>query len=235
MATILNIIKDAVQSVLLLDRDDISTDVRDMCLAIVNTQGKIIFDSWPWDNSKIDEFDSPASDADGIITFAATVGEIRAIRSKSSSTQTSEPLYAQDDVLNALNGASVQSSGFTYLADSTAGYRRIKVPSQSALGDYRVLALKRCPTYSSLAVGDTGYDATVDYSLVGFVIDRAESALRAYLEDSLRAYNGFQMMGQGVQLLQMAKDRETKTQQREARVNPRSPMFSESDGSWRDG
>lgn len=234
MATIQAIIQDAVQSVMLVDRDNIPNEIRDLCLSVINTEGRIIFDAWPWDNAKIDEFDIPASDADGIVTFAATVGEIRAIRAVSSGTQSADPVFAQDEVLAAINGNTVDTARFIYLSDDSSGNRRIRLSAACDAGDYKVLALKRCPVYSALDSDDDGYDATVDYSLVGFVVDRAEPALRAFVEDAIRRYLGYPQMNRGAGLLQVAISRESKQQQKEHRVNPRYPMFSE-DSTWRDG
>ena len=234
MATVKNIIEDAVMAVLLLPKDEIQTDIRDLCLSVVNVQGRIIWDSWPFDNEKIDEFLSPASDSDGIITFGSTVDVIRSIRSVPASSDESVPIFAQDDIDAALRGLSVDTERFVYLADSSAGYRRIKVSAAAAAGDYKVLALKKFVTYQSTAVGGSGYDATRDYSLVSFALDRAEPALRAFVEDALRTYMGLQTVGNGPTLLALAINRETNQQQREKRVSPRYPAFDDLE-TWKDG
>lgn len=234
MATIKNIIEDAVQSVLLLPKDEIQTDIRDLCLSVVNVQGRIIYDSWPWDNSKIDEFTTPASDANGIITFESTVDVIRAIRSVPESSDSSVPIFNQDEIDAALRGQSVDTERFQYLADSSTGCRRIKISGTSDAGDFKVLALKKFVPYSALASTDSGYSATTDYSLVSFIIDRAEPALRAFVEDALRQYMGITVVGSGSTLLNIALNREQNQQQREIRISPRYPMFDDIE-MWKDG
>ena len=234
MATIKNLIEDAVQTVLLLPKDEIQTDIRDLCLSVINVQGRIIFDSWPWDNSKIDEFTTTASDADGIITLPTTVDVVRAIRTVPASSDSSIPIFNQDEIDAALRGQSVDTERFQYLADASTGARRIKISGTSAAGDFKVLALKKFVTYQSTAVGGSGYDATRDYNLVSFVIDRAEPALRAFVEDALRLYQGMPLANGGPTLLNIALNREQKQQQRERRVSPRYPMFDDVE-TWKDG
>jgi len=85
-ATFSEIITDCVQQALGLPRDQLEVELRDLALSAMNEQGRIIWDSWPWDNEKLDEFDSPTPDADGIITFAANVDVVRALRSLDSSS-----------------------------------------------------------------------------------------------------------------------------------------------------
>jgi hypothetical protein len=226
-----SLIQDSVQSVLLLPRDPLQTQIRDLALAEVNNQGRIIFDAWPWDNSKIDPFDSPASDSDGIITFASTVDVIRAIRTIDTANTTGIPIFNQDEINAAINGETVSSERFIHLADSAAGCRRIQVDEEKAAATYKVLALKRFITYQSLASTEAGYDATRDYALVSFVIDRAEPALRAFVDDALRRYSGTSPVGNGGELLSEAKNRETSQQQRERRAEPRYPAYEEV-GDW---
>lgn len=232
MATIKEIIQDAVQSVLHIDRDEIPEDIRDLCLSVVNVQGRLIYDSWPWDNSKVDEFVAPDSDSDGIIEFDSTVDIIRAIRSVGNEN-TSVAIFAQDDVLAAINGEEVTSDHFKHLSDSSDGNRRIMVDTANASNAYKVLALKRFVPYQALETTDEDYDAARDYKLVPFIIDKAEPALRAFLEDSLRAYNDMPVFNQGAARLAVAITRETQLQQREHRINPRYPMFQEAE-DWRD-
>lgn len=233
MATIKSLIQDAINEVLLIPRDEIPNDVRDMCIGLVNRYGRVVFDAWPWDNSKIDEAFLPESDSDGVVEFPATVGEIRAIRTVGTSSESSGPVFAQDEVLAAIGGDSVSSDRFIFLADSATGNRKIRLSGTSDGSSHKYLALKRCPVYSALASTDDGYVASVDYQLVGFVIDRAESALSAFLKDGLRQVNGYPQVGDGPAMLEMALKRETRHQQRETRVNPRYPMFTDIE-DWRE-
>lgn len=231
MATIKAIIQDSIQQVLGLERDPIPTDLRDLGLSVVNNQGRIIFDSWPWDNSKIDPFEASATDADGILTLPANVDVVRAVRTVGSN-ETSVPIFSQDEIQAALDGETVSSLRFIHLADASTGARRIRVSEEQPSGTYVVLALKRFVPYSALASSAQGYVAAQDYQLATFVIDKAEPALRAFVDDAVREYALMKPTGKGDKLLAVAINRETEHQQREKRVSPRYPMFSELDTSY---
>lgn len=233
MITIKNIIEDAVQQVLLLSKDEIATDVRDMCLSVINTEGKIIFDAWPWDNSKLDEAVLPDSDGDGIVTFPSTVDVVRAIRPISSSSIDASSLFAEDEIQAAIRGEGIGSERFQYLSDDSSGNRRIKIATADSSSEYYYLALKRFVEYSALSDTDDDYDADIDYALVGFYIDRAVPALRSFVEDKLRMTLNQKPEGRGAGLLQIAINRETQQQQRGHTISPRYPMFSDAE-DWRE-
>lgn len=218
-----------------LPRDPIATDIRDLALGMINARGRIIFDSWPWDNAKIDEFTAPTPAASGIITFLSNVESIRALKAFSAGdTDAGTRVWNQDELLAAAQGLDVASDRFIYLADSATGCRRIQVDADAGTENtYKVLALKRYVD----AVVDDDYDPAApedtptDYRVATFVIDRAEPALRAQVIDQLRIWDGEAPTGEGTSLVALAHRRETEDQDREKRFNPRYPMFAEV-GNW---
>ena len=209
----------------------IQSDIVDMALASYNVDGKTVFNAWPWDNSKLDEFTSPTPDSGGIITFAANVDIIRAIRyldaGTTDFTEEGTGTFNEDEILSARYGLSVGEDKWQTLADSTAGYRRIKVPTDNITSVIRVLAAKRfTPAVISAAYDPANPTATpTDYRVLSFEIDRAEPALREYMVDALRTYLGMGAVGKASTNLQVAINRETGQQNKEVRIEPKSPMF----------
>lgn len=232
-AVVKDILVDCIQQAMGLPRDPIQIDDRDLALASFNENGRIIWDSWSWDNEKIDEFEAPAADADGIITFAADVETIRAIKAvKTGTTDSTTRIWNQDDLIAAAHGVVVDSDKFIHLADYN-GLRRIRVATDEAVTSYRVLALARWvdvfvdPNYDE----DDPSATPLDYRVKTFIIDRAEPALRAAIKDDLRGAIGRRRTGNADKLLNMALQRETYDSDRERRVDPRYPMFIEL-GDW---
>jgi len=233
-ATFEEIIVDSVQLALGLPRDPIAVDVRDLALAVMNKQGRIIWDAWPWDDEKVDEFEAPAMDASGIVTFAATVDVVRAVRAiQSGSTDDSGTrIWNQDELVAAARGEAVESDRFITLAQS-GGCRRIQLADPDSDATYKVLALKRWVP----AVVDDAYSAgdptatPTDYRVLEYVPDRAEPAVREYVEDALREWDGQKARNQGDALLRQAWKRENEQGDRERRAEPRYPAFDEA-GNW---
>lgn len=232
-ASVKTLIQDCVQEALQLPRDPLAEDVRDLALQVYNTRGRDIFQAWPWDNTKIDEFTAPAA-VSGVITFTYEVGEVRGIRSLNTSTDaTGERLWNQDELQAATRGVSVESGRFIYLADSATGCRRIRIDAEDTTGVYRVLALKRFVQ----ATVESAYDedhpelTPTDYRVAVFTIDRAENALREFVKDALRLWAGEAPQNQGQTNLQNALQREQAHQDRERVATPRVPMFQEV-GQW---
>jgi len=233
MASIKDILVDCVQAGLGLPRDPIPTDIRDLALRVINQKGRAIFDSWPWDNSKVPEFTAPTAVA-GIITFASTVDVIRAIRPVTNDQDGAAPIWAQDEMLAAARGESVSSERFIPMPDDTAGCRRVKLGSVSETNTvYKALALLRWVD----ATVESTYDSTnpsatpTDYRYMTFLIDRAEPALREFAITALKKWKAGKSDDDGAELLRIAKKREDEQGDREHRINPRNPAFSEL-GNW---
>ena len=221
--TIDALIQDCVQLALGLPRSPIQTDVYNAALAAVNSEGQKIWDAWPWDNTKLDEFETPTPVADafgdGVITFAANVDTIRALRTITDTSDGSGTrIFNQNDIQAAELGETISSTKFIYLADDASGCRRIKV--NDSTGTYRALATFRFTPYT------TGTALTDSYP-----IDRAEQALRSFVCDALRIWGGEQVVGDGPSLLALAHDKENEVADRDFQMTPRSPMF-EDVGNW---
>lgn len=211
-------IKEIIQACLPivgLPADPIQNDVLAFCIARVNTDGRKIYDAWPWDNSKTPIF-SISSDANGVIKFASTVDVVRAVRKAGDGDGVSS-LFAEDEVLKARTGESVSSDSFQYLPDD-GGCRRIKVADADT--SYRVLTLARFVPFT-----------TANYATASFPIDRAEPALVEYLSDALREWQGLPRLDRGVDAMRIALSRETQHAAKEFRAYPASPMFQEV-GGW---
>lgn len=229
-ATVKQILQDCIQQALGLPRDPIQTDIRDLALGAYNEEGRIIWDSYPWDNEKLDPFDAPAA-VIGIITFAADVDAIRAIRGVDSSGNGTR-VWSEDELIAAANGETVSSERFQHLADAN-GCRRIRMATSTTLVTYSVLALKRFVD----AVVDAAYDPAdpaatpTDYRVMTFPADKAESALREMIKDKLRVFKGKPVRNMGDKLLETARRRDVLDTDRERRINPRSPNYSDI-GEW---
>lgn len=229
MATFKAIIENAVMDGLGLPKDPIPTDIRDIALATLNTQGKVIWLSWPWDNEKLDEFTVPSADADGIVVFGSDVEAIRGIRPLSDD---GDPCWNADELIAISSGSELDTEQFVYLADAN-GCRRIKLLKNTAGASFKALALRRWVD----AVVDPDYDSNdpdatpTDYRVLEFPLDRAEPAVGEFVKDALRAWSGESPRGQGSSMLQVAQNRENEQQERNRRCNPRAPLFEEA-GNW---
>lgn len=239
-STYWEIIRDAAMSALFLPADGVSEDILEIGLAAANEAAEEIWLSWPFDNEKMDEFETPAPDDDGIITFGSDVESVRALRAISTDAVTgierTQAIWNEVDVLAAYSGGSVSSDRFQHLAATSAGLRRIRVaiPTDGSTPTYKALGLKK---YTKATI-EGAYDSEdptatpTDYRVMTFVLDRAEGALRAKVKDALRMAQGMQTVGNGDALLQLALRREMIDSDREQRVNVRTPMFDEV-GDWR--
>jgi hypothetical protein len=232
-ATIKEIIQDCAREALGVEVEPLQTEVRDVGLASVNNRGRMIFDAWRWSNTLMDEFEAPAPDADGVITFDADVDVVRAVKAVSADGASQTRVWNEDQLIAAANGVSVSSDRFQHLADED-GCRRIVVDVSEGASTYRVLAMKRFVP----AVVDADYDeedpddTPTDYRVLTFAIDRAEQALRAAVMDDFRVWQGLAPRGDWQQLMQDAVRKEAWDSDYERRVDPRSPMFEEVGGWW---
>lgn len=229
------IIQDCIAEALCLPRDPISEELRDLALACLNEQAEIIWFRWKWDNEKLDEFEAPAADADGVITFDETVESIMAVRKVDEGETEGTGIWPEDEYLAAMRGDTVSSDKFQLLAADSDLNRRIlvPVPDDDEAPTYYVLALKKF----TRAIVDDDYDENdptatpTDYRVLTFPIDRALPALKAELKDSLRRSQNIPTEKKGKELLQVALDRETFDNIRDRRVVPQDPMFSDV-GNW---
>jgi len=217
--TIHELIQDCVQDGLGLPADPIQTDVYDRALRYVNSEGQKIWDAWPWDNTKLDEFEAPTPDSDGIITFASNVDIIRAVRTAGSDTEAGVRIYNQDEIQAAGYGQTVSSDHFIRLADDGSGNRRIQVDDEDAT--YRILATYRFTPYTTVTAATDSYP-----------IDVAEQALKAFVCDRLRIWAGEQPTGEGVDLLAQAHGKENDIADRDYQLLPRHPYFDETAYGW---
>ncbi len=235
--TISQIINECVQQALGLDpeTDGLQTEIRNVALNIANHKGKMMWDSWPWDNSKLDEFTAPTA-VDGVITFAANVDIIRAIRTVNTSQNSATPVFNEDEVVAARIGSVSPSDTYQHLSDSSDGYRRIKIDTTIATDasqTIKVLALKRWvdftvdAAYSASAPTATPYD----YRVATFPLDKAVPALKEFVIDGLKVWDGQAPGGGGSSALKIAIDREIQLQERERRIIPSTEYFSEV-GAW---
>jgi hypothetical protein len=229
--TFWQIIQNAVQDGLGLPRDPIAVDIRDLALSSANNRGKIIWSSWPFDNEKMDEFTAPTPSAQsGVIVFSADVDAIRAVKVVPAGATEGTRIWSEDELNAAAQGGAVSSERFIYLSDYQ-GCRRIKVADPTLT--YRVLALSKWvdaivdPLYSPATPSAT----PTDYRVLTFPLDRAEPALLEMVKDDLRVWDGNAPKGEGISLMQLAKNRETEQQDRDQRLNPRYPAYSEV-GDW---
>lgn len=211
--------------------DALPNDVRDFAVNFANSEGKTIWDAWPWDNTKLDEFAAPAA-VDGVITFDSTVDTIRAIRGVPSGATEGARVWNQNDLRAATAGVLVSGERFTILADS-GGCRRIRVDSSDTTTAYQVLATKRWTD----ATVESGYDDSnpsatpTDYRVLEFPIDRALQAFRAAVRDRLRQWMGMAAVGDVGRLMDVALNRELRDGDREQRFDPRTPRYEEV-GNW---
>jgi len=229
------LIRDCVAEALCLPRDPIQTELFQVGLASANEHALIIWLSWKWDNEKMDEFETPTVDADGIITFASDVESVMAIKCLNDGSDVEVPIWPEDEYLAALYGGTVSSDRFQHLAATAAGLRRIRVeaPETGETPTYKALCLKKYVA----AVVDAAYDSTnptatpTDYRVLEVVIDRALPALKAAVKDSFRKMQGMVPEGNFKGLLNLALQRETYDSGRDRRTNPRSPTYSDV-GEW---
>ena len=233
-ATVEDILTDCIQQALGLPRTPLDTEVRDLALGAYNEEGRIIWDEWPWDNEKLDEFTAPTADSDGIITFASNVEVIQAVKASVTGATETTRIWNEADRIAASRGVSVSEDKFGHMADDSDGYKRIRVDPDNDASSYTVLALKRWVD----ATVDAAYDSSaptatpLDYRVETFIIDGAEPALRAAIKDVLRMWDGQRPLGNRDRLLGVALRRDQLDEDRDHRINPRSPMFSEV-GNWR--
>ena len=235
--TVLEIIQDAVSDGLGLPRDPIQNDVMAEGIARYRKVGKVIFDLFPWDNRKTPNFDTDDAtymtsyDTDtGIITFAATIDIVRAIRAVSTSNTAPDGIvYAQSEINAAINGVDVSSGRFDPLPDDSNGCRRILIQKDDAVAKYRILATARFIP----AIIDSAYDSTdpsatpTDYRVLEWPIDHADSAIIAYMSDELRGWDGQRLKNDWKELLSGAIGKVTEQQARGKEVFPQVGMFGD--------
>lgn len=191
--TVESIIKAAIREGMKIYTDaGITEPMIQQSVDIYNASEPFIWRKWPWTNRKIDEIEvSP--DEDGIIVFDgdnSDVDMVRAVRSVSTTGDSTPMIWNEDDVRAAMNGGEIGSDKFQKLVDDSDGYRRIKVSVDDAVSAYKVLAFRRFvqaevnESYSSGDPSATPYD----YRVLTWKIDRAEAPLIDYIADGLRSY-----------------------------------------------
>jgi hypothetical protein len=231
-----DIIKDCIGQALMLPQDSITNELLTVALGAANEHAEVIWLAWPWDNEKIDEFETPSVDSDGIITFGSDVESVRAIKAIGSTDATSETyrVWNQNDLLAAARGETVSSDRFIHLAADSSGNRRIQVTEpEDSTPTYHALALKK---YTKAIIDDSYDDSNptntpTDYRVMTFALDRAEGALRAFIKDTLRRFQGITPEKNAGNLLAMAINRETQDSDKENRAEPQAPMYDEV-GDW---
>ncbi len=216
ICTIQQIIQDALPYIG-LPRSPIQADVLDVALAIVNVEAEDIFNAVDWVNARMDVF-TATPDANGVITFAENVDVIRAVRTiDSTNTNSGNPIFNEDEVLAASQGAGISSNAFQHLSDDDNGCRRIKVSTEDTPATYAVLALKRLTKYT-----------TSNYTTATFPIDRAVGVLQKKVINALRGWQGLTPVHDARGSLLVAVNREKGLTQTQERFVPQTPMFGES-------
>lgn len=222
------LIQEAVSRALSLPKDPIQTDIFALALDLANQGAELIWQKWKWDAEKMDQFQTPDPDSDGIITFAEDVERVMAIKQVASGTDNVVPIWPEDEYLAAYMGANINTDRFQILAPDDDLYYRVKVGDSGTgtTGSYYCLALKK---YAYVVV-DAAYDPAdpqntpLDYRVARFVIHAGVPALRAYMMDGLKESQGMPTRGDFESLLTVALGRETFDQGRERRANPKTPM-----------
>ena len=168
MRTAEDIIKDSITDGLGLPRTGIQNDVIEEGISKYNFCGRTIWDAWPWDTKKIDQFSTSDSsyvtDFDtttGVITFAPNVDLIRAVQAATTGSSVGGTFIWNESEINmAMRGQDVTSGSFMHMADTAAGLRRIQVASGDDVSTYRILATK---TFTK-AIIDPAYNASTPSS-----------------------------------------------------------------------
>ncbi len=221
---------DALQRALGWPASTLDTDtvLRDFVLSRLNARGDMIWNMRSWDNEKVDSFTIQPNGTTGIITFAATVDIVRAIR-KITDTSTPDiypdgyPIFSQDEVIGALTPDQLSQAYYEIMADDpTTGCRRarINIATTDATQVYRIWALTRFVPFTVL-----------NWTTVTFPIDRATTALVGYLSDDIRDWQNLPPTKDGDAAMAIALDRDKYQQNRDIRGVPRYPMHAEA-GRW---
>lgn len=247
MRTADDIMKDSITDGLGLPRTGIQNDVIQEAVAKYNFCGRTIWDAWPWDNKKIDQFDtsdatyiSSFDTATGIVTFAANVDLIRAVMGvNTNSTNNDSFVWNESEINMAIRGESVTSGAYKILADTAAGLRRIQVAVDDNVATYKILATK---TFTK-AIIDPAYNSSTpsatptDYRVILFPLDKADQALQAYISDQLRLWDGQPQRSDWDSLLRVAIGTQENQEQRTHQLIVPSPAFAdvgrfEYGGNW---
>lgn len=241
LRTVLSIIEDAVSDGLGLPRSPIANDILAEAISRYNRIGQDIYDLFPFDAKKLDPFTTSntayvTSFTAGIITFKATVDIVRAVRPVVDDSP-GVALWPQDDIDAAFRtGADVDSQRFIYMADGADGVKRIKLNTDDDATTYSILATSRFVR----ATIESGYSAgspsstPTDYRVLTWPLHHALPALVARLCDELRVWDGQRPNGDWTRMLQVAINKVTRQEAREAVVMPADPAFGDA-GSWEDG
>jgi len=236
MRTVEAIIKDSITDGLELPRTGIQNDVILEAVSKYNFCGRTIWDMWPWDSKKIDQFDTSDSTyvasfdtTTGIIMFTATVDLIKAVQAAAASSGNDDTfVWNESEVNAAMIGKQVSSGNFTKLSDTSAGLRRIRVQVSDNVSTYKVLATKRFTE----AVVDAAYSSgnpsatPTDYRVLIFPIDKADQSLEAYIADQLRLWDGQPARDEWGGLLRVAIGTVENQEQRSRRFFPAGGDFS---------
>jgi len=240
MRTAEDIIKDSITDGLGLPRTGIQNDVIEEGISKYNFCGRTIWDAWPWDTKKIDQFSTSDSsyvtDFDtttGVITFAPNVDLIRAVQAATTGSSVGGTFIWNESEINmAMRGQDVTSGSFMHMADTAAGLRRIQVASGDDVSTYRILATK---TFTK-AIIDPAYNASTpsstptDYRVILFPLDKADQALQAYISDQLRLWDGQPKRDDWAALLKVAIGTQENQEQRTHQLIVPSPAFADVGG-----
>tara|TARA_R110000751_G_C13791852_1_gene482237 strand:- start:265 stop:1002 length:738 start_codon:yes stop_codon:yes gene_type:complete len=238
--------KDSITDGLGLPRTGIQNDVIQEAVSKYNFCGRTIWDAWPWDSKKIDQFDTASASvsnfdtATGIITFAANVDLIRGVQAANpNATDGGLFVWNESEINMAMRGESVSSGRFKHLSDTDAGLRRIQVAVDDNVATYNILATKTFtkaiidPAYSSVTPSAT----PTDYRVILFPLDKADQALQAYISDQLRLWDGQPQRNDWDALLRVAIGTQENQEQRTHQLIVPSPAFAdvgrfEYGGNW---
>lgn len=217
--TIQSIIKEIAQQVYGFPQDEIPTNLRDICLGLVNEGMRHLWDVWPWRNARLVEFETPAP-VSGVITFASNVDSILCLRNVDASSEAVGPVFSRDEISQVMQGLTVDSAHFNYLPDSS-GCRRVKVDTTETTGyTWRAIATYNFTEYTSS-----------NYTTATLASREWENVVRSFLRDKLLERAGKQTGGEASSRLETALRKENETQDQGQQFSPRYPIYDEV-GNW---
>jgi len=241
MKTIEEIIQAAIPTGLGLPRDPIALDVLRAAIDSYNKCGQPMFDSWPWDSKKIDQF--PTSDStyvtsftDGVITFVSTVDMVLAVMAVSTGDENDIFIWPESEINAAMARQQVSSQQFVHLSDTSAGLKRIKVNADDGVSTYRILATKRFveATYESTYSASDPSATPTDYRVLTWPIQHCNQAIVACVADDLRVWDGQKRRNDWQGMLQTAVQKVQTQEARSIQIVPACPMFDDMD-DWTQG
>jgi hypothetical protein len=191
--TVEQIIQNAIFNALRV-RENQTDDQIHAAVNFYNQSEPFIWRKWPWKNRKIDEF-SVTPDSEGIVTFDGDNSDVDIICGIKQADPNDESgiilVWAEDEILAAINGMDIGGSKFQHLSDDDNGNRRIKINVEDEVTTYKVLAKRRFVH----AIVDPAYDSQnpsatpTDYRVLTWKIDRANQPLIEYVADQMREWS----------------------------------------------